>query len=131
MDPTKQSAARFKVLAADARLAIIGQLKRGPQSVTELAEALGISQPAVSQHLRVLKSAGLVEDRKDGYWVYYSLSPGRLMTYKRQLDELCLCGCESCAPAEIAALEAYKAELEKELNRVRGHLVELQKSRSQ
>lgn len=127
MASTKQSAERFKVLAADARLAIIERLKDGPTSVTELAGALGISQPAVSQHLRVLKAAGLVEDRKDGYWVYYSLSPGRLMDYKRSLDEVCLCGCDCCAPEEITVLEAYKAQLEAELARVEQQLAQLQK----
>lgn len=128
MNSTKQSAERFKVLAADARLAIIEQLKEGPKSVTDLAEGLGISQPAVSQHLRVLKAAGLVEDRKDGYWVYYSLSPGRLMDYKRILDEVCLCGCECCASAEVAALEAYKVQLEEELARVEQHLERLRRA---
>jgi len=115
VNSTKENAERFKVLAADVRLAIIEQLKTGPHSVTDLTEALDVSQPAVSQHLRVLKAAGLVEDRKDGYWVYYSLSPGQLMTYKRQLDAVCLCGCESCAPAERKVLEAYATELAKEL----------------
>lgn len=128
MNSTKQSAERFKVLAADARLAIIEQLKEGPKSVTELAEGLGISQPAVSQHLRVLKAAGLVEDRKDGYWVYYSLRPGRLIDYKRALDEVCLCGCECCAPAEVAALEAYQAQLEEELAQIKQRLAELRKA---
>jgi len=128
MQSTKESAERFKVLAARARLAIIEHLKGGPTSVTELAETLGVSQPAVSQHLRVLKAAGLVEDRKDGYWVYYSLSPGRLMTYKRQLDEVCLCGCASCAPSEVVALEAYQAQLEEELAQVKQRLAQLQKA---
>ncbi len=128
MNTTRQSAERFKVLTADARLAIIEQLKEGPKSVTELAEGLGISQPAVSQHLRVLKAAGLVEDRKEGYWVYYSLRPGRLMDYKRVLDEVCLCGCQYCAPTEIAALEAYKAQLEEELARVTQRLAEPRKA---
>lgn len=130
MGSTKENAERFKVLAADVRLGIIEQLKNGPQSVTDLAEALGVSQPAISQHLRVLKAAGLVEDRKDGYWVYYSLSPGRLMTYKRQLDEVCMCGCESCAPAEQKALAAYATELEQELLRVQTRLIELNQTQS-
>ena len=45
---------------------IFESLKSGPRSVGELAEGLPVSRPAVSQHLRVLKAAGLVSDRKDG-----------------------------------------------------------------
>lgn len=124
MGSAKQNAEKFKVLAADSRLAIVERLKAGPQTVTALAIALGISQPAVSQHLRVLKAAGLVEDQKDGSWVYYSLQPGQLVEYQRDLAEACLCGCECCAPGEVEALEAYKAQLEAELAQVKQRLME-------
>ncbi len=125
MGAAEQSAEKFKVLAASTRLAILEHLKAGPQSVTRLAEALGVSQPAVSQHLRVLKAAGLVTDQKDGYWVYYSLQPGQLMEYQRDLAEMCLCGCECCAPAEAEVLEAYKEQLEEELALIEQRLLEL------
>lgn len=125
MGNSKQDATKFRVLAADARLAIIERLKAGSQTVTELAEAVGMSQPAVSQHLRVLKSAGLVEDRKEGYWVHYSLLPGKLIEYQRELAEVCLCGCDCCAPSEITALETYEAQLEAELTQIKQRLKDL------
>lgn len=122
---TKQTAERFKVFSAGARLAIIELLKLGPKKVTEIAQALGASQPAVSQHLKVLKAAGLVTDRKDGYWVSYSLNHPRLLEYKRELEGVCRCGCECCAPSERSLLKEYKKELEEELKRVERQMAEL------
>ncbi|MFQ6090459.1 MAG: ArsR/SmtB family transcription factor, partial [Candidatus Bipolaricaulia bacterium] len=58
----------FKLLSADTRIAIIELLKHGPLKVNEIAGSLGISPSAVSQHLRLLKSAGLVRGKRDGYW---------------------------------------------------------------
>jgi len=43
--------------------------------VCELAEALGVSSPRMSQHLQILKRAGIVNERRDGKWVYYSANP--------------------------------------------------------
>ena len=57
------------------RRRIFESLKSGPRSVGELAEGLPVSRPAVSQHLRVLKAAGLVSDRKDGTRRVYRIEP--------------------------------------------------------
>jgi len=57
------------------RRSIFESLKSGPRSVGELAEGLPVSKPAVSQHLRVLKAAGLVSDRKDGTRRVYRIEP--------------------------------------------------------
>jgi DNA-binding transcriptional ArsR family regulator len=57
------------------RRAIFEQLRSGPRSVGELAGALPVSRPAVSQHLRVLRAAGLVSDRKDGTRRLYRVAP--------------------------------------------------------
>jgi len=62
-------------------------------SVNALAEALGITQSAVSQHLRVLKGAGLVKDERQGYWIYYSLNKDVLEKYRQRLNRICTCGC--------------------------------------
>lgn len=121
---TKETAERFKVFSAGARLAIIELLKSGPKKVTEIAEALGASQPAVSQHLKVLKAVGLVTDQKDGYWVSYELNHARLLEYKRELEGVCRCGCEGCAPSD-SVLKEYKKELEVELQRVEQRLAGL------
>lgn len=69
-------AARFFLALADAtRLAILGELREGERTVGALVEALGCPQPKVSRHLRVLKDAGLVGDRKDGRNVSYGMTP--------------------------------------------------------
>jgi DNA-binding transcriptional ArsR family regulator len=57
------------------RRAIFEQLRTGPRSVGELARSLPVSRPAVSQHLRVLRAAGLVSDRKDGTRRLYRVAP--------------------------------------------------------
>ena len=56
------------------RLRILALLRKEPLCVCQLVEILGLSQPTVSKHLSVLASAGLVTDRKEGRWVFYSLA---------------------------------------------------------
>jgi ArsR family transcriptional regulator len=64
----------LKVLAAPARLAIVTELAEQPRYVHELVERLGMSQPLVSQHLRVLRSARLVGVERHGRAAVYSLA---------------------------------------------------------
>ncbi len=64
----------FKVLSVDARVRIVQLLRRKSLCVTELTGPLGITQAATSQHLRVLKDAGVVWWQKRGFHVYYSLN---------------------------------------------------------
>lgn len=64
-------AALFKALADPTRLAVFERLAQGEVPVKELTRGLGVSQPAVSQHLAALRAAGLVLERKDGRFVYY------------------------------------------------------------
>jgi DNA-binding transcriptional ArsR family regulator len=61
-------------LADPTRRAVLEELRRGPQPVGEIARRLPVSRPAVSQHLRVLKDAGLVRDRADGTRRIYSVN---------------------------------------------------------
>lgn len=89
----KESAELFKLLSVDKRIEIIELLKKDPMSVNALADALGITQSAVSQHLRVLKSAGLVKDERQGYWIYYSLNRDTLEKCRERLNRICTCGC--------------------------------------
>ena len=125
MESTKANAERFKVLGGDTRLAIIEHLKEGPSTVGELAEMLSISQPSVSQNLRLLKAAGLVQGQRNGNWVNYSLQLEGLMEIQRELSEVCLCGCDCCPPVDRASLEAYQGQLKSELDRVSQRLSEL------
>lgn len=64
----------LKTLAAPVRLAILVELEQASRCVHELVETLGASQPLVSQHLRVLRSAGLVRSERRGREVMYSLA---------------------------------------------------------
>ena len=68
------------------RRQIFDALKHGPQSVGELAARLPVSRPAVSQHLRVLKDAGLVIDRKEGTRRIYSVAPDGLVGIRAYFD---------------------------------------------
>ena len=75
MDENKQ-AELFKVLSVESRIRIIELLKqRGPLGVGELAELLKITPSAVSQHLKVLRYAGLVRSERKGYWLPYEVDP--------------------------------------------------------
>lgn len=64
----------LKALAAPVRLAVVEQLVAGPRCVHELVRAVGVSQPLVSQHLRVLRGAGLVSAGRRGREVEYALA---------------------------------------------------------
>ncbi|MBI5047917.1 MAG: winged helix-turn-helix transcriptional regulator [Deltaproteobacteria bacterium] len=89
----KEAAELFKILSVDKRIEIIELLKKGDTSVNAMAEALGITQSAVSQHLRVLKAAGFVKDKRQGYWIYYSLNKDVLEKCRQRLNRICTCGC--------------------------------------
>jgi len=68
------------------RRAIFERLRRRPTSVGELAEGLPVSRPAVSQHLRVLKEAGLVSDSRDGTRRLYRIEPDGLLRMRDYFD---------------------------------------------
>jgi len=63
----------FKALADTTRLRIIGLLAVREMCVCEVMVALDLTQPTASHHLRILENIGLVKDRKEGKWVFYSL----------------------------------------------------------
>ena len=68
------------------RREIFERLRGGPRAVGELASELPVSRPAVSQHLRVLKDAGLVMDRAEGTRRIYELDPGGVRLLRAYLD---------------------------------------------
>lgn len=74
MEQIQVMADKLKLLSDGTRLTILSLLKDREFCVCELVEILEISQPGVSQHLRKLKSQGLVKEDKRGQWVYYSLN---------------------------------------------------------
>jgi DNA-binding transcriptional ArsR family regulator len=76
----------FSALADPTRRAIFEQLARGPRAVGELAREFPVSRPAVSQHLRVLKDAGLVADRREGNRRLYRVDPRGVEAMRAYLD---------------------------------------------
>jgi ArsR family transcriptional regulator len=70
-----RAAALFHALSDPTRLGILEMLRDGEHCVCDLQSALDAAQSRLSFHLRVLKEAGLVTDRKEGRWSYYSLVP--------------------------------------------------------
>lgn len=70
------------------RMAIFQKLSNGPIAVNELAFQMPVSRPAVSQHLRVLKDAGLVIDSKEGTRRYYRLNPEGVARLRAHFDQM-------------------------------------------
>lgn len=77
--PDLARAARlFHALSDETRLGIIDMLRNGERCVCDLQADLGAAQSRLSFHLKVLREAGLVTDRREGRWSYYSITPGAL-----------------------------------------------------
>jgi ArsR family transcriptional regulator, arsenate/arsenite/antimonite-responsive transcriptional repressor len=75
---TDRAARLFHALSDETRLSIMERLRRGERCVCELTDALDAAQSRLSFHLRVLKEAGLVADRREGRWMYYTVVPEAL-----------------------------------------------------
>jgi DNA-binding transcriptional ArsR family regulator len=74
-------------LADPTRRRVFEELRSGPRSVGSIAQRMPVSRPAVSQHLKVLKEAGLVADRPEGTRRVYYLDPKGLAAIRRWLDQ--------------------------------------------
>ena len=84
----KKTANLFKALADENRLQIMEILKDGEKCACKLLESLQISQPTLSHHMKILCDAELVSGRKEGKWMYYSLSKAGIKNAKTYLKEL-------------------------------------------
>ncbi len=118
----------FKVLSVDTRVKIIELLKaKGPLGVKDISSNLGLTPPAISQHLKILRQAGLVRSERQGYWIPYSINAEAMESCREILNEVCTCGCQGTGKfkekelrkASLTALKKYEIELQKELNIVR------------
>ena len=125
----------FKVLGVETRVKIIGLLKsKGPLGAKNIAERIGITPAAVSQHLKTLRQAGLVRSERKGYWIPYSIDEEALENCGQVLSEVCTCGCrETCRAREkelsessLKSLKKYEEELRNELRIVRGRIKEIE-----
>jgi DNA-binding transcriptional ArsR family regulator len=93
----------FAALADPTRRQVFERLGAGPMPVGRIAEGLPVSRPAVSQHLKVLKAAGLVRDTADGTRRIYAIDPHGLGALRAWLDQFW-----------DEALMAFKAQVEQE-----------------
>jgi DNA-binding transcriptional ArsR family regulator len=80
--------AGLDALSDPTRMTIFQTLAAGPAAVTDLAETLPVTRPAVSQHLRVLKDAGLVTDKKAGTRRLYQLNPEGVERLRAHFDQM-------------------------------------------
>jgi DNA-binding transcriptional ArsR family regulator len=92
----------LSVLADPTRRTIFERIAKRPQPVGELARGLPVSRPAVSQHLRALKEAGLVTDRSEGTRRIYRIDPAGLGAIRAWLDQFW-----------DASLQSFQAEVER------------------
>jgi DNA-binding transcriptional ArsR family regulator len=90
------------------RRTIFSRLTRRPCAVGELARELPVSRPAVSQHLKVLKDAGLVTDRPDGNRRIYQVNPDGLQALRADLDQFW-----------SSALAGFKDTVEEQMKEIR------------
>ncbi|WP_394761123.1 ArsR/SmtB family transcription factor [Phenylobacterium sp.] len=97
------NALALSALADPTRREVFERLARGPLPVGELALGLPVSRPAVSQHLKILKAAGLVTDRPDGTRRVYQIDPRGLGQIRAWLDQVW-----------DVALDAFRAEVERQ-----------------
>lgn len=77
----------FAALAHPTRREILSRLRHGPLTMGELAEPFSMSRPAVSQHVKVLSDAGLVEQRSSAQWRTCAIQPASLDEAERWVDE--------------------------------------------
>lgn len=129
----KIEAEAFKVFSVETRIKIIELLKATPLTVNAMADALGVTQSAVSQHLRILKQADLVADERDGNQIFYSLNKAGLDKYQQKLVRIFTDGGERGKQNRIAEPEEvspeYKNRIESELKRIKKRIAELEKDK--
>jgi len=107
---------------------------QGPLGAKEIGEKIGITTAAVSQHLKILKQAGLVKSERKGYWIPYSIDEKAMENCRQILNEVCTCGCQGTGnfkesdpdSSNLESLKKYEEELKKELTTVRQRLKELE-----
>ncbi|NGZ04050.1 MAG: transcriptional regulator [Nitrospira sp. WS238] len=86
--PQKKAPMLFRALSDPTRLELLKRLKGGEKCVCELTDVMQTGQSRLSFHLKVLKDAGLVSDRRDGRWKYYSMNRDGLNDLKGAVGEL-------------------------------------------
>ena len=85
---TAHTARLFHALSDETRLSILERLRFGERCVCELTDSLDAAQSRLSFHLKVLKDAGLVTDRREGRWMYYTSNPEALSEVAQLVETL-------------------------------------------
>lgn len=93
-DAAGKAASVLRTLGNPDRLLLLCQLSQGERSVGELEEILGLNQPSLSQQLGVLRSEGLVQTRRDGKRIFYSIAEPKILVLLGTLYELYCPGAE-------------------------------------
>ena len=126
----------FKALAVETRVKIIDLLKsEGPLGAKKIAELVGITPAAASQHLKILRHAGFVRSERKGYWIPYSIDEEALANCRDVLTKVCTCGCQGTGKfrekelrdSNLESLKKYAREIENELGVVRERIKEIEK----
>jgi DNA-binding transcriptional ArsR family regulator len=125
----------LKALAVETRIRIIDLLKsKGPLGAKNIAELIGITPAAVSQHLKILRQAGLVRSERKGYWIPYAIDEEALENCRQILNDICTCGCRGTGKfkekelndSNLESLKRYEKELRNELRIVRERVNEME-----
>jgi ArsR family transcriptional regulator len=127
----------FKALSAKTRVRILEALKnKGPLGAKKIAVIVGVTPAAVSQHLKVLKQAGLVRGERHGYRIPYHVDVKAMQNCQHKLVEVCACQPgDACATPRVVVmkrkkptmkeLEEYRKRLEKELKAINQRIEKL------
>ena len=96
----RKTAAVFKALCDENRIRILKLLTGGEKCACKLLDELNVTQPTISHHMKILCDSGIVSGRKEGKWMYYSISEQGTENAKNLLRELtavsCNCKAEPC-----------------------------------
>ena len=96
----KKAALVFKAFCDENRVHILRMLTSGEKCACKLLEELNVTQPTLSHHMKILCDSGIVVARKEGKWMYYSISAEGAEVAAELLKELtsvsCTCKCEPC-----------------------------------
>ncbi|MFQ6101580.1 MAG: ArsR/SmtB family transcription factor [Anaerolineae bacterium] len=110
----RQAAWLFHLLSHQARLRILDELRRGEACVCHLQAILCRPQPYISQQLRLLREAGVIESRKDGLFVYYQLADRRVEQMLEEVlgpageaETLPACACPRCQEEAMPSLSGF------------------------
>jgi DNA-binding transcriptional ArsR family regulator len=133
-----KTAELFKALGVETRLKIIELLKKKESvGAKKIAQELGITIAAASQHLKILKHIGLVNSKRDGYWIPYSIDEKALEDCSTMMNSVCSCprhthfhrfnaiNKHDLKEKSIEELEHYREALENRLNFINELLEEL------